>query len=296
MPMPEQRRAELLSLVATAAPGLAERRVISPATVRRNQRELAKQLSATAMDPESARAAGRALAEMGAEAELVDRLMAILTDVTDADDVSVAVHYLEEYVYLHRNAATIRSAIERVTRIVRALKSYSHLDQQASLSSADIHEGIENTLVLLDHEIGDGIKLTRSYGELPLVSAYVDELNQVWTNLIHNAVQALDGHGEIRIESEPRGGGVAVRIIDDGAGIPDDAFPRIFEPFFTTKAKGEGTGLGLGIVRGIVERHGGTVEATSEPGRTCFEVWLPVAAVTPSSLSELAELADASDA
>jgi signal transduction histidine kinase len=105
----------------------------------------------------------------------------------------------------------------------------------------------------------------------------VDELNQVWTNLIQNAVQALGGRGMIAIETAAEGQGVVVRIIDDGPGIPSDVMPHIFEPFFTTKPKGEGTGLGLGIVKQIVSKHGGTVRCESEAGRTCFEVWLPLA-------------------
>jgi signal transduction histidine kinase len=120
--------------------------------------------------------------------------------------------------------------------------------------------------------------VTRRYSPLPPVPVYVDELNQVWTNLIHNAVQALQGRGSITIETEPRDQGVAVRIIDDGPGIDGEVMPRIFDPFFTTKPKGEGTGLGLRIVRNIVDKHGGTVTATSRPGQTCFEVWLPAPA------------------
>jgi signal transduction histidine kinase len=116
------------------------------------------------------------------------------------------------------------------------------------------------------------------------VPIFVDELNQVWTNLIQNAVQALGGKGTITIETEAAsrartGGhedGVAVRVIDDGPGIAPDIRDRIFEPFFTTKPKGEGTGLGLGIVSTIIAKHGGELECTSEPGATAFEVWLPV--------------------
>jgi signal transduction histidine kinase len=144
-----------------------------------------------------------------------------------------------------------------------------------------VHEGIENTLVILHHELKYGITIIRRYGQLPKVPVYVDELNQVWTNLIHNAVQALGGKGEIVIETaapaiaDHGDGVVCVRVIDNGPGIPGDVMPRIFEPFFTTKAKGEGTGLGLMIVKKIVEKHGGRVEVESRPGRTCFTVMLP---------------------
>jgi len=140
-----------------------------------------------------------------------------------------------------------------------------------------VHEGIESTLTLLHHELKYGIKIVRKFGELPKIPVYVDELNQVWTNLIHNAVQALGGKGEVTLETEVADDEtVRVLVIDNGPGIPRDILPRIFEPFFTTKSKGEGTGLGLGIVRRILEKHGGRIEVQSVPGRTCFTVVLPV--------------------
>jgi signal transduction histidine kinase len=174
------------------------------------------------------------------------------------------------------NIQSLRTAIRRITRIVRALKSYSHLDQ-AKVTLSDVHEGIENTLVILSHELKYGINVTRKYAELPQLPVYVDELNQVWTNLIHNSVQALGGRGEIVIETRLDGDSVAVSVIDNGPGIPAGIRDRVFEPFFTTKAKGEGTGIGLGIVRQIVEKHGGRIEVDSRPGHTRFTVRLPVA-------------------
>ena len=129
--------------------------------------------------------------------------------------------------------------------------------------------------MILQYELRD-ITIVRKYGELPEVPVYVDELNQVWTNLIHNATGALQGRGEIAIETGLSEGGATVRVIDNGPGIPADVIPHIFEPFFTTKPKGEGTGLGLGIVRQIVDKHRGKVSCDSRPGRTCFEIWLPL--------------------
>ena len=118
--------------------------------------------------------------------------------------------------------------------------------------------------------------MKRSFGALPPISAYVGELNQVWTNLIHNAIQAMDGRGEILIETKVEKGDVEVAIQDSGPGIEPEVAARIFEPFFTTKAKGEGTGLGLSISARIVEKHGGTIRVDSQPGRTRFEVRLPI--------------------
>ena len=185
------------------------------------------------------------------------------------------VGYVSEYVHLHRGVSAIEHAIRRIQRIVGGLKSYSHLDQDAGAQDADIHEGIEQTVELLDHLLAHGITVTRRYGAIPRVPVFVDELNQVWTNLIHNAVQALDGQGEIAIETDEVADGVVVRVIDDGPGIPVEVHPRLFEPFFTTKPRGEGSGLGLSIVRRILDRHGGKIAVDSLPGRTCFEVWLP---------------------
>jgi len=159
------------------------------------------------------------------------------------------------------------------------LKSYSHLDHQAIRSDADLHEGLETTLALLHHALRD-IVVERRFGVLPRVPVYVDELNQVWTNLIQNAQQALTsragGDGKITIETAFEDGWVVVRVTDNGPGVPADVLPRIFEPFFTTKRKGEGTGLGLGIARQIVHKHGGAMRCESQPGRTRFEVRLPI--------------------
>src|SRR5690606_38473271 len=153
---------------------------------------------------------------------------------------------LTDHVYLHRTASTVRHAVGQIQRIVGALKSYSHLDQQATRVEADLHEGLETTLVLLHHTLRD-IVVEKHYGVLPRVPVYADELNQVWTNLSANARQALAGkraqgmQGTITIETLVDGDSAVVRVIDDGPGVPPEALPRIFEPFFTTKPKGEGT-------------------------------------------------------
>jgi signal transduction histidine kinase len=281
--MPDEARQEFLTLVEELAPKLAEKRVAAPAEVRRRARELAAKLQGAGLV--DAEGVARQLAELGAD-DAVELLLPLLTRFS----VEVLVGYLNEYAYLHRNTTAIHSAIRQIARIVGALKSYSHLDQ-AKVEPADVHEGIENTLTILHHELKYGIVIQRRYGQLPRVPVYVDELNQVWTNLIHNAVQALGGRGEITIETSPPSaigdtrGAIAVRVIDNGPGVAADVLPRIFEPFFTTKVKGEGTGLGLGIVRKIVDKHGGRVEVDSRPGRTCFTVYLPVLGPSPPSPS-----------
>ncbi len=178
--------------------------------------------------------------------------------------------------HINRNIKNIRYAIRNIVRIVKALKSYSHLDQSKTLSPANILEGLENTLVILNNQIKYGIKVIRNFREIPSVICNPDELNQVWTNLIQNAIQALKGKGKIEISVFPQNNFVVVEIEDDGPGIPVKIQDRIWDPFFTTKDQGEGTGLGLGIAKGIVEKHKGKITLTSHPGKTIFRIELPV--------------------
>ena len=273
LPMDENARGRVLAVTDEMAPRLAETKVGTPAEVRRRAREVALRLVDAGLD--DAEAAARALVEIGAEDADVEAIVPLLALLPARREILIA--YLRESSYLYRNASSIEGAIKQIQRIVGALKSYSHLDQ-AKIEPTDLHEGIENTLTLLHHELKYGIQIVRRFGHLPSIPVYVDELNQVWTNLIHNAVQALAGKGEIVLETEvvEAEDVLRVRVIDNGPGIPVAVLPRIFEPFFTTKSKGEGTGLGLGIVSKIVEKHGGRIEVDTAPGRTCFTVVLPL--------------------
>jgi len=215
------------------------------------------------------------LAEIGG---LGERSAGELTAIAAGKSLEPLAGYLREIAFLARSAGTIRTAIGSIRRIVGALKRYSRLDE-APLERVDVHAGLEDTLVILSHQLksdDNGVNVKRSYGKLPPITAYVGELNQVWTNLIHNAVQATGRRGEILIETTVENGDVQVAIQDAGPGIPADVLPRIFEPFFTTKGKGEGTGLGLSITHRIVEKHGGTIRVKSEPGCTRFEVRIPI--------------------
>ena len=299
--MGAEDRTRFFTLVEQLAPRLAGARIEPPAQLRHEARNLA--LSLEKLGVENADSACRTLVEIGA-AEAAYQLAQLAQRSTDSSMVGagagsgkivpleVLVGYLEQYAYLFRNTNAIRTAIRRITRIVGALKGYSHLDQ-AKVALSDIHEGIENTLVILHSELKYGIVVTRKFGALPPVPTYVDELNQVWTNLIHNAVQALGGEGEILIETRVDGEDLAVSIEDNGPGISPDLMPRIFEPFFTTKAKGEGTGLGLGIVRQIVEKHSGKIDVESRPGCTRFTVRIPMAGpqkTTPEAVPLPAEV------
>ena len=169
----------------------------------------------------------------------------------------------------------VSMAAERIGEIVGAVKDYAYLDQ-APVQRVDIRDGLENTLVILRHKLKEGVSVQRDYADgLPEIEAFGSELNQVWTNLIDNAVQAMDGSGELLIRTQAAGSGIAVTICDTGPGIAAEHLPRLFEPFFTTKPPGIGSGLGLHISHNVVARHGGRIDVSSEPGRTCFTVSLP---------------------
>jgi signal transduction histidine kinase len=160
---------------------------------------------------------------------------------------------------------------------VKAVKTYSYLDQ-APIQQVDIHDSLENTLVILKHKLKTGVDVKREYAtDLPRIEAYGSELNQVWTNLIDNAIDAMNGKGDITLRTYPKGDSVVVEIADSGPGIPPEIQQRIFEPFFTTKEPGAGTGLGLHIAYNIVvDKHHGQLTLRSRPGETCFQATLPV--------------------
>jgi signal transduction histidine kinase len=171
----------------------------------------------------------------------------------------------------------IGRGVTRVTGIVDALKSYSYLDQ-APVQTVDVHEGLNDTLVILKNRLSDRIRVRREYAdELPRIEAMGSELNQVWTNIIDNAVSAMQGEGEITLKTYSMDSTVIVEIKDTGPGIPEDIQSKIFDPFFTTKPPGEGSGLGLNICHNIiVQKHNGMISLRSRPGETVFEVRLPV--------------------
>ena len=197
----------------------------------------------------------------------------------------------------------IKLSIDIITQIVNALKMYSRIDQ-AKVEEIDIHEGIETTLIILQNQIKEGIEVKRHYGNIPKIPCYANELNQVWTNIIHNALQAMNGRGSLTIETYQvpsenenlcgrsrgkraiHGAKVGVKITDTGPGIPGEILDKIFDPYFTTKDQGEGSGLGLGIAQQIVKRHHGEIRVISEPGKTSFEVLLPISGLQETYLAQ----------
>jgi signal transduction histidine kinase len=171
--------------------------------------------------------------------------------------------------------AEISVGARQVADIVKALKSYVYLDQ-GPVQEVDIHEGLENTMIILKHKLAAGITVRRNYArDLPRVYAHGGELNQVWTNLIDNAADALQGKGEITVRTRHQDGAVIVEVEDNGPGIPPEIASRVFTLFFTTKPLGKGSGQGLNISYGIVRRHGGGITFTSQPGKTVFAVRIP---------------------
>jgi Signal transduction histidine kinase len=197
-------------------------------------------------------------------------------------------HIINSLDWLHKDvemrmlANELGQSTKRISELVTAMKSYSYMDQTIERSKIDLHEGIDNTVIILNHKLKKKkIKVIKEYDKnIPKISAYGSELNQVWTNLIDNAIDALPNEGTITIRTyldENDRNMVVIEVIDNGRGIPKEIQHRIFEPFFTTKGVGEGTGLGLEIShRIVVNQHHGSIDLFSEPGFTKFKVCLPV--------------------
>ena len=170
----------------------------------------------------------------------------------------------------------IESSTSRISDLVLAIKEYTYMDQ-APVQNVDIVKSLESTLTILNHKLKKGVTVQREYQRIPLlVDSFGSELNQVWTNIIDNAIDAMGGKGELRVRIYRDAACVVVEIGDNGPGISPDVQTHIFEPFFTTKGVGEGTGLGLDTVQRIVKKHRGNIQVTSKPGDTLFQVWLPL--------------------
>ncbi|MBF0118535.1 MAG: PAS domain S-box protein [Desulfobacterales bacterium] len=191
-------------------------------------------------------------------------------------DASIILHAVYRLSGLVKNNRNIIIAVDRASKIVFALKKFAHYDHSGEKILENIVDGIETALTLFYNQINNNIDVIKDYQDIPKIMCYPDELNQVWTNIINNALQAMQYKGNLEIKVAVKNDHVVVSFTDSGQGIAKGIQNRIFEPFFTTKPAGEGTGLGLDICKKIIEKHQGTIQFNSEPGRTTFQVFLPI--------------------
>jgi signal transduction histidine kinase len=212
------------------------------------------------------------LARRGVKPAALESLFANL----EAETARAALIRLAASVEVANLLKEIESSTSRISDLVLAIKEYTFMDQ-APVQNVDIVKTLENTLTILNYKLKHGIAVKRDYQRVPLlVNSFGSELNQVWTNLIDNAIDAMGGKGELRVRTYRDDSCVVVEIGDNGPGIAPDVKPHIFEPFFTTKGVGQGTGLGLDTVQRIVKKHSGTIQVESQPGDTRFQIWLPL--------------------
>ncbi|HWY56305.1 MAG TPA: ATP-binding protein [Terriglobales bacterium] len=216
------------------------------------------------------------LARRNIKPEVVESLFTNL----DADTARAALVRIAASVEIASLLHEIESSTSRISELVGAIKEYTHMDQ-APVQNVDVVKSLETTLTILNHKLKKGVVVNRDYQRVPLlVNSFGSELNQVWTNIIDNAIDAMHGQGELRIRTYRDDNCIVVEIGDNGPGIPSEVEPHIFEPFFTTKGVGEGTGLGLDTVQRIVKKHRGNIQVSSEPGDTRFQIRLPLAEVS----------------
>jgi signal transduction histidine kinase len=264
----EQQRSieELKSKIETAAAAPA----LDPLT--QSDREAELQTLMDGLGIEDAWEAAPGLVASGWDAAA----LAQLQNTFEPEHLKIVVRWLASGCMAYRLLDEINMGTERMSEIVRSVKAYSYLDQ-GPVQQVDLHQGLENTLVILRHKMKDGVTIKREYAsDLPLIEAHGSELNQVWTNILDNAIDAMQGKGEITIRTRRDGDKVLVEIQDNGPGIPEEIQKRVFEPFFTTKPPGLGTGLGLHIAYTVVNNHAGRIDLTSGPSGTCFQITLPM--------------------
>jgi signal transduction histidine kinase len=216
------------------------------------------------------------LARKNVKPEVLEHLFAAF----EAETARAALVRIAALVEIANLLNEIESSTSRISDLVRAIKEYTYMDQ-APVQNVDIVKSLETTLTILNHKLKRGVAVKRDYQRIPLmVDSFGSELNQVWTNIIDNDIDAMGGQGELRVRTYRDDNCVVVEIGDNGPGIPPEVVPHIFEPFFTTKGVGQGTGLGLDTVQRIVKKHAGNIQVKSKPGDTCFQVWLPLSKKT----------------
>ena len=220
-----------------------------------------------------------ALAEVFAEYDITPDELAKVSGLLRPEDKVPVIRWIRQVLNTEKLVGEIEEASKRINALVTSVKGYTHMDQAPEKQRTDIHTGITNTLTMLNHKLRKGsVRVVEDYqSDLPLANIFVSEMNQVWTNLIDNAIDAMEGRSGSTLEIKTRKDRefVVVSVIDNGPGIPEAIRDKIFDPFFTTKSIGKGTGLGLEVVQRIVSQHQGKIDVYSEPGRTEFRVCFP---------------------
>ena len=262
--------AQLLALHRRAIDAGAACTVLSALDAADREDELADEIAALGVD-ESWRLA-EPLAKAGVDADWLQQIAALAGPATGD-----AIRWTAATIAAHDLTSELQEATRRMSDLVGAVKSYAYMDR-GDVVEVDLHEGLEATLTVLGHKLKPaGIRVERDYDrELPRIAVHGSQLNQVWTNLLDNAIDALDGSGTITVRTRRDGPCALVDVSDDGPGIPPEARERLFDAFYTTKEVGKGTGLGLATaMRVVTQVHNGSLTVDSEPGRTTFHVWIP---------------------
>jgi len=223
-----------------------------------------------------------AFAEALASTEITFEMLNVLAGLMDGQLLNTAVEWIAAGSTTRRLASEIHEAASRIHDLVGAIKEFTQMDRAAVPEPVNVERGLASTLVVLRAKAkSKSVRLSLNIeNDLPPVKGFGGELNQVWANLIDNAIDAVSQGGRVELFANRRDSDVVIRVIDDGPGVSTDIRDRIFDPFFTTKPVGQGTGLGLDIVRRLVQRHNGQIELDSKPGRTEFRVTLPATEVS----------------
>ncbi|MEK0190918.1 ATP-binding protein [Microcoleus anatoxicus] len=264
----EEEGQEFMALLGRS---LNQQSIISTKEERKLKKALRNQLKELEFSEIDAENIADILVIMGIDSE-IDMFIPLLTKPKGFKILEIAYKLSQ----IKRGMTTIQNGTERVSKVVFALKTYAHYEHSGQRTQANLTEGIETVLTIYQNHLKQGVKVIRNYAELPPLLCYPDELNQVWINLIHNALQAMDNRGTLTIDVTTIDDSVKISFTDSGKGIPEEIQSQIFTPFFTTKPAGEGSGLGLDIVNKIVKKHHGKIEVESIPGQTKFSVFIPI--------------------
>lgn len=274
LPLVDQRlnSAEQASFFALIAQGLNTKSSMITQGNRALKRQIITQLQE--YDIEESRYIADLLIDMG-----IDEHLEIILPLLKSGQGGWAIQLAYNLTCPLVNTQMILRAVDRSAKIVFALKSYAHFDQSGKKQLVHMADGLETVLELYHNQLKRNIHLVQDYQDIPDFLGYPDELIQVWTNLIHNAIQAMEAGGTLTLATRQQEQGIEVSITDTGSGIPTEVQQKIFDAFFTTKPAGEGSGLGLYISQKIIEKHQGRMEVESQPGHTQFKVWLPIESV-----------------